>query len=152
MSAHAQHRLLIIAITAVLGVAIASAVLWLVPSLFGPFSAGQGTPTVRATVSKSISCSVPNAHDAVTFQLNGKPSQAQLDGCGAMQGSVVNIVPPEPGEQFAQVYDGVVAVPAGYRRIAFALLALSGIGGGVLVLLPKLRRQAGPAEPEPATP
>lgn len=133
-------------VAAVVGALVAAAlVYYLVPQAFGPFTATAPQQTITATVAHTVACDSAGAHDTVTFTVDGKQQQGRLNGCGNPEGDHIQVLlPDDPGpDATVQLAAAATPVPAGYRRAAFALLALAGVaGGGYCSLLRRGPREA----------
>lgn len=120
---------MLIAIAAAFGVALAALVLLLAPSLLQAQTQAHGQ-TVNAKVVTTAPCDGGDPHDTVSYIQGGQQHRVQLNGCGAETGSTMRIVLPTDGEQYATTVD--TSGSNGSSRLAFVLLAVAGIGGGLV--------------------
>lgn len=118
-----------------LGVGLAALVLWVAPMLLAGTANAQAGNAVRASVTTTTPCDGPEPHDTVSYTAGGKQRTVRLDGCGAKAGEHMRIVLPTDGQQYATPV-GSEHGHAGSSRLAFALLAVAAIAGG---LIPGLR-------------
>lgn len=130
-----RPRLLPIAIAAVLGVGLAALVLWVAPTLLASATDTGGGDTVRASVTTTMPCDGPEPHDTVSYTRGGEEHTVRLDGCGAKTGEHMRIVLPSDGRHYATPVSSEHG-QAGSSRMAFVLLAVAAIAGG---LIPGLR-------------
>ncbi|WP_367132095.1 hypothetical protein [Saccharothrix sp. HUAS TT1] len=99
---------------------------------------------VAATVVAPASCGGADAYDRVELTIGDRVHTAKLDGCGHQPDEVVDVVVPAEtdGEFTVQAAASApVGTPFG-TRLAFLLVCLSGLAGGLYAYLLIRRSQA----------
>lgn len=131
MTSSRRPRLLLIAIAAVLGVALAGLVLLVAPGLLTGDGSGSAPDSVAAKVVSTAECTGSDPHDLISYSSGGENHTAKLNGCGSDVGEQLRVVLPGDGESFASKVSSA-GDSGGARRVAFVLLALAGMAGGLL--------------------
>ncbi|HKS44220.1 MAG TPA: hypothetical protein VJT49_03730 [Amycolatopsis sp.] len=126
-----------LAVAALVGIAIVTAVWWAGPGALGVRAPAPST-VAEATVTTPASCSGANPTETVEFQQAGQPRTGTLDACGHDKNDRVEVtVPADFGTGSASVHlADVIQGHSDLRRpVGLALLALSCLGGGTYVFL-----------------
>lgn len=129
-------------------IAIAVFALWLLSGLTGMRPSTATGTSAQATVTKSASCSAGTPNDAITAQVDGKPMNLLLNGCGNSVGTKITVFVPSGATENTVVTPSSATPGTAVglsHRVAFLLLVVAAAtGGGFGYLLYRHR-------PEPST-
>jgi hypothetical protein len=152
----AQRRLAIQAAAGLACVAIVVVALWIVSGFAGSHaSPTSGYQQVQATVTKPAACQGSDENDSISFSLNGQTHLAKLDGCGYSKGEKIGVLVPASFDS-TTIMPMSAAAPGDSsglsHRVAFLLLIVATIVGGVCGYQLFRTRGQRPGDPPPARP